>query len=207
MISKTSELPDIDLDVSRRDDALASLSNFAVASQIVDGQLVPHKNGIYFQKIPIDPITDLAVFEYKCAEEFGYFKVDLIPNHVYDLVESNEEIDRLMDEPVNWNWFKDKRFYENDDSAYRLTHLSNYHHLCGEMYPPNSVEDVAMLLALIRPRKKYLIGDPWSKIQKVIWKKLDSENQKHYFFKKSHGVAFALLVTLHAKIIARHLKV
>jgi len=199
------EIPDVDLDVSDRDQALTALRNYVQASQVNnDAVLVPHNTGIYFQDIPVDPVTKLSAFPYKEAEFIGFFKVDLIPNHVYDLVESNEELESLLEAPINWEWFQDKRFFEAEDRRYQLTHLANYHHLC-EMYPPQSVEDIACLLALIRPRKKYLVGQPWETIVDTVWKKLDSEDDQHYFFKKSHAVAFGVLVVLHAQLIARQL--
>ena len=199
------EIPDVDLDVSDRDKALTALRNYTQASQLNnEAALVPHNTGIYFQKVPVDPITKLSAFPYKHAEVVGYFKVDLIPNHVYDLVESNEELDKLLDAEVNWEWFQDKQFFEAEDRRYQLTHLANYHHLC-EMYPPESVEDISCLLALIRPRKKYLVGQPWEIIKDTVWEKLDTEDDKHYFFKKSHAVAFAVLVILHAQLIAKRL--
>lgn len=205
MIPEEIEIPDVDLDVKDRDKALSVLRHFVPASQLQEGVLVPHKTGMYFQDVPVDSETGLAAFPYDVAESLGYYKVDLIPNHVYDLVESNEELENLLDEPVEWGWFLDERFYGNEDPKLRLTHISNYRHLC-EQYPPKSVEDIAVLLALIRPRKKYLIGESWETVKTTVWKKLDSENQEHYFFKKSHAVAFALLVTLHAKLIARELE-
>jgi hypothetical protein len=199
------EIPDVDLDVSDRDKALTALRKYTQASQVNNDQvLVPHNTGIYFQQVPVDPITKLSAFPYKEAEEIGYFKVDLIPNHVYDLVESNEELDKLLDAPVDWEWFQDKQFFEAEDRRYQLTHLANYHHLC-EAYPPQSVEDISCLLALIRPRKKYLVGRPWEEIQNKVWEKLDTEDDTHYFFKKSHAVAFAVLVILHAQLIAKKL--
>lgn len=200
------EIPDVDLDVSDRDRALTVLRNFVRASQETQGKMVPHNTGVYFQRIPVDPVTDCAAFPYKIAEHLSYFKVDIIPNHVYDLVESNDELDELLSAEVDWSWFTDKRFFEADDPKYQLTHLAKYHHLC-EMYPPQSVEDIACLIAVIRPRKRYLIGQPWEDIVEVVWQKLDTEDDKHYFFKKSHAVAFALLVVVHAQLIARHLSV
>jgi len=204
MLSDT-EIPDVDLDVSDRDRALTVLRNYTQASQVNnDSVLVPHNTGIYFQKIPTDPITELSAFPYKEAEEIGYFKVDLIPNHVYDLVESNEELERLLDAPVDWEWFQDERFFEAEDRRYQLTHLAKYHHLCV-MYPPTSVEDVSCLLAMIRPRKRYPVGKPWETVKNAVWEKLDTEDDTHYFFKKSHAVAFGVLVVLHAQLIARKL--
>ena len=198
------EIPDVDLDVKDRDAAVSVLRRYTVASQVNKEVMTPHNTGVYFQRMPVDPTSGLSAFPYKEAETIGYFKVDIIPNHVYDLVESNEELEELLDAPVDWSWFQDKRFFEADERKYQLTHLANYHHLC-EMYPPESVEDISCLLALIRPRKKYLVGEPWELIKDVVWQKLDTEDDKHYFFKKSHAVAFGVLVVLHAQLIARHL--
>ena len=199
------EIPDVDLDVSDRDKAVSSLRKFTQASQINNESVMePHTTGIYYQQVPMDPITGLAAFPYKEAEFLGYFKVDLIPNHVYDLVKSNEDLDALLEAPIDWEWFQDKRFFEAEDRRFQLTHLAKYHHLC-EMYPPQSVEDIACMIAVIRPRKKYLVGRPWDELKAKVWEKLDTEDEKHYFFKKSHAVAFGVLVILHAQLIARHL--
>lgn len=196
------EIPDVDLDVSDRDRALAALRDFVRASQTNNSNdLVAHNTGVYFQRVPVDPVTGLAAFPYKEAEEIGYFKVDIIPNHVYDLVESNDDLESLLDAPVDWGWFLDERFFESDDKRFQLTHLANYKHLC-EMYPPQSVEDIACLIAVIRPGKKHLIGQPWEQVKEEVWVRPEGDE---YFFKKSHSIAFAVLVVLHAQLIARHL--
>jgi len=200
--STNIEIPDVDLDVNDRARAAALFPNAIVASQVQKHKLVPHNSGLYFQKIPTDPTSGISSFPYKEAEEEGYFKVDLLPNHVYDLVASNEELEELLAAKVDWRWFTDKRFYNNINHKYRLTHLSKYHSLACQ-YPPKSVEDIAALIALIRPSKKHLKGKPWSEIKERIWEK--PEDDGGYFFKKSHAVAFALLVILHAQIIARKL--
>lgn len=199
---KKIEIPDVDLDVNDRPRAATLFPDAVVASQVQKHKLVPHNSGLYFQKVPVDPSSGLSSFPYEQAEQVGYFKVDLLPNHVYDLVESNEELEELLAAPVTWKWFTDKRFYNNVNTKYRLTHLSKYHRLACQ-YPPKSVEDVAVLIALIRPRKKYLKGKPWEEIKELVWQEIDGEDG--YFFKKSHAVAFALLVILHAQIIARKL--
>ena len=98
------EIPDVDLDVSDRDLALTSLKNFIQASQVNNNVMAPHKTGIYFQRIPVDPTINLAAFPYKEAEFMGYFKVDLIPNHVYDVVKSNDESEELLAAPIDWSW-------------------------------------------------------------------------------------------------------
>lgn len=195
------EIPDVDLDVKDRDKAVTALRNYVQASQVANGELRPHNTGLYFQQIPTDPVTGLSAFPYKHAEEIGYFKVDVIPNHVYDLVASEDELEELLAAPVDWNWFQDERFFKSEDRRYQLTHLAGYQHLC-EMYPPTSVDDIACLIAIIRPGKKHLVGESWMKIKEEVWVKPEGDE---YFFKKSHSIAFAVLVVLHAQLIARHL--
>ena len=203
----TVEIPDVDLDVKDRDRTASFFREAVVASQVVEKRLAKHNTGVYFQKIPQDPINDLAAFPYKEAEELGYFKVDLIPNHVYDLVGSEEELLELLDAPVDWSWFQDERFFLGPDHRYRLTHLGKprYFRLC-QIFPPKSVLDVAALIAVIRPQKAHLINEckTLAEIRERVWER--EEGADGYFFKKSHSVAFAMLVVLHAQIIARKLK-
>lgn len=192
-----NHIPDIDLDVSDRDVALNRLRHFTVASQINNfNKLVKHNTGIYFQKVPVDPYTKLAAFPYDVAEQLGYFKVDLIPNHVYDMIENEAQLNELLALDVDWDWFLDDRFYYNEEPRFRLTHLANHKYIC-DMYPPKSVEDIAILIALIRPAKKHLIGEKWELVKEQVFVKEDNK----YFFKKSHSVAFAQLVVVHAQII------
>jgi DNA polymerase III alpha subunit len=54
-----------------------------------------------------------------------------------------------------------------------------------------------MFLALIRPAKRYLIGQSWSEVSKTIWDK----NTDGYSFKKSHAVAYAHLVVVHMNLL------
>lgn len=203
------ELPDVDIDVKHRDAAVDLFSTAIVASQIDQhSDLVRHKNGLYFQGIPQDPITKLAAFPYDLAEKLGYYKIDFLPYHIYDMVENNAELDELLriaEHPgFPWEWFLDERFYENEDTRLQLTQLARHHHLC-QMYPPHSVQDVAILNALIRPRKRYLVGRPWDEVVQKVWEKRDDETG--YFFKKSHAVAFALAILVHMQLIAYELNI
>jgi hypothetical protein len=209
MLTPKIDIPDVDLDVANYDEAVAALSGFVHASEEHNGRLTKHKNGIYFQNIPTDAVTGYAAYPYKIAEDLNYYKVDILHVRVYEMVENEKELETLLGAPIDWSWFTDERFFENDDPRYKLTHLAKHYYLC-EQYPPQSIDDVAVLLAVIRPRKTYLIGRPWEEIKEFIWQKIPKENPnndpKKYFFKKSHGVAYALLATLHAKLIARHLE-
>jgi len=205
------EIPDLDIDVKDRDKVASYFPNAVTGSQLDTKRksMTKHNNGIYFQKVPIDPVSNISAFPYDMAEDFGYYKIDLLPNHVYDLVEDENDMITLLESPTDWSWFQDPNFFAESghDSSLVLTHIGKYLWLCKK-YPPKSIQDVSVLIALIRPRKYYLIknNSSWDYIKSVIWEKLDSEDSSQYFFKKSHAVAFAMLVTLHAKIISWELE-
>jgi hypothetical protein len=52
-----------------------------------------------------------------------------------------------------------------------------------------------MILAIIRPGKRHLVGKSWKEIEADVWVKPEDDT---YFFKKSHsyGYALAILVQL-----------
>jgi hypothetical protein len=61
-----------------------------------------------------------------------------------------------------------------------------------------SIPRMAMLLSVIRPAKRHLIGQNWEEIAKTVWQK---PNDDSYFFKKSHAVAYAHLVVVHMNLL------
>lgn len=208
-------IPDVDLDISDREKILTLFPAAICASQLTGDKqsLVSHNTGVYFQQIPTDPLNGLATFPYDVAEQNGYYKLDFIPFHVYDNIHNEQELIELLEfvesDNFKWDWFEDLRFFDHDDPKHRVTHIGGYYDLC-QQYPPKTVEDVAILIALIRPRKKYLIGEDWDVIKSMIWKKLPEEDGQsksgNYFFKKSHAVGYALVVLVHMAILAKRMK-
>jgi hypothetical protein len=202
-------IPDVDIDVVTRDKVLELFPDAVRASQMTtDGRkLVSHNTGVYFQNLPQDPLLGVTTFPYDIAEDLGYYKVDFIPFHIYEHADSDKHIQEMVTfaESVEfpWEWFTERMFFENNEPKLKLTHIGNYYDLC-QAYPPTSVMDVAILIALIRPRKKYLIGEDWVDICEKIWKKLPEENSDgsgNYFFKKSHAVGYALAVLVHMQLL------
>ena len=61
---------------------------------------------------------------------------------------------------------------------------------------PNSIEQLAMILSMIRPGKRYLVGNSWEVIEKDIWQKTDG-----YFFKRSHAIGYATLIVVQLNLI------
>jgi hypothetical protein len=189
----SNNLPDIDIDVLDRSIILAGL-NYVPASMAMDGDLKKHPTGVFFQSIPVDPKTGLAVFPSgkksgDISDEKGFFKVDFINNAAYQHVKNLAHMDELLTKPINWHVFGDPNVVA------KLQHIGNHYEIIS-YYPPTCIMDLAILIALIRPAKRYLIGSDWVTISNNIWK---VENDG-YRFKKSHAVSYAqmIIVQLHS---------
>lgn len=182
---------DIDIDFGDRDAALAHLRHINASIKRNDGTMVKHNTGVYFGEIPHD-LSGSATIDYKEAEERGYFKVDFLNVSVYEKVKSEEHLAILMTTEPPWHRLQEKEFVE------QLIHLANYHSTIARLPEPiNSIPRLAMFLAMIRPGKKHLIGEPWSEVAKTIWDKTD----EGYTFKKSHAVGYSHLVVVHMNLL------
>ena len=65
---------DIDLDLKTDFDPL-DVFDAVRASMVKNNDLVKHNVGVYFQSIPVDPMTGLAAIPYEQAEEVGYSRL------------------------------------------------------------------------------------------------------------------------------------
>jgi hypothetical protein len=63
---------------------------------------------------------------------------------------------------------------------------------------PQSVEQLAAVLAVIRPAKRYLIGKDWATVMNEVWVKPQGDE---YFFKKAHAIAYAHVVVVQMNLI------
>jgi len=184
---------DVDIDFADRDDILKLIKHTS-AMQNNDQGIRRHNSGVYVTDIPYNPLTDTASIDYQTAEERGYFKIDFLNVNVYKLIKDQAHYDKLMARDVPWSRLKDKTFFE------QVIHIGNHYDLVGEL-ALDTIPRMAMFLALIRPAKRHLVGKTWADISKDIWTKTDDQ----YFFKKSHAVSYALLVTLHMKLLDENL--
>jgi hypothetical protein len=50
-----------------------------------------------------------------------------------------------------------------------------------------------MILAIIRPGKKHLLGKSFDEIEKTVWIKPESGE---YYFKKAHAIAFSTAIVV-----------
>jgi hypothetical protein len=63
---------------------------------------------------------------------------------------------------------------------------------------PKSIEELAAVLAMIRPAKRYLIGKDWTTVMNEIWVKPDKDE---YYFKKAHAISYSLLIVVQINLI------
>ena len=183
-------MTDIDIDFKDRTDILNKLHHIP-ASIIKDNNVARHNTGIYFHEIPVDPFTGNATLDYKKAEELGYFKIDCLNVNMYKDVESEEHLLRLIDTEPDWELFQHSEIVE------QLFHIHDHFNIVSQM-KPQSVEQLAMVLAIIRPAKRSLLGESWQSIQKQVWlKPIDNS----YYFKKSHAMSYALAIIVQLNLL------
>ena len=185
-------MPDVDIDFFDRDGTL-KLFKHAPASIIKDDKIEKHKTGVYFHAVPTHPITGHSTLDYKKAEERGYFKIDCLNVNIYKNIKSEQELVELMIEEPDWNMLKDPKIVEN------LFHLNSHFNIVSKLEPKN-IEQLAAVLAIIRPAKRGLMYKNWVDILKEVWVK---PTDGSYFFKKSHAVAYAHAIVVQMNLIAK----
>lgn len=183
-------ITDVDIDFRDRTKALAALPHIP-ALMVNNGKSQRHNTGIYFQNIPTNPLTGISSIPYEEAEELGYFKIDFINNSVYEGVESEDHLNRLVNTEPEWSLLEDKEFVS------LLVHIHDHFDIV-DVIKPQSVIDLAMVLAIIRPGKRYLLNEPRSKIEAEIWL---PPTDGSYFFKKAHAVAYAVSIVVQMNLL------
>lgn len=187
-------MPDIDIDFADRDHAL-KLFKHNRASRIENNELVKHNTGVYFQDISIDPIKDLASIPYDQAEDLGFFKLDFLNVGIYKGIKNEEHLIELMKNEPLWD------LLEQDDFVNLLFHINGHGSILRQMKPTN-VEQLAAILAMIRPAKRHLIGKDWNQIMSEVWTKPTNDE---YYFKKSHATAYAMAIVVQMNLICEQI--
>jgi hypothetical protein len=181
---------DIDIDFGDRDKVLSIIDHIPAAMRKVN-PMRKHATGVHVTDVPYDPVNDMASIDYSEAEKRGYLKLDLLNVHLYNQVRDEKHLIDLMRDP-DWSRLKNKDFVE------KLIHLGNQYNAVRSMPEPiDSIPRLAMMLAVIRPGKKHLIGKTWRDIAKTVWDK----GSNGYTFKKSHAIAYAQLVVVHMNLL------
>lgn len=182
---------DIDIDVPDRQ-AVLRLIQHTPARQIHDGRVRLHNSGIYVTDIPYDPINACAALDYQCAEQRGYFKIDLLNMSVYQLITGPEHYEQVLNHTPDW-----QRLWTDSGWAQQLVHVGNYTDLLKIM-KPDSIPRMAAFISVIRPGKAHLQRCSWEEVFASVW---DGDDSRGYTFKKSHAVSYAALVALHMNLL------
>lgn len=187
-------MPDIDIDFLDRDEAL-KLFKHIKASRIDDGKLVKHNTGVYLHEVPVNAVEGLSAVDYDRAEEQGYFKIDFLNVGIYKGVRDEAHLIQLMNTEPLWD------LLEQDDFANLLFHVNGHGGILRQM-KPSSVDQLAAVLAMIRPAKRYLIGKDWTTVMREVWTKPENEE---YYFKKSHATAYAVAIVVQMNLICEQI--
>lgn len=185
---------DIDIDFVNRDRALECFKHIK-ASRIDEDRLTKHNTGVYLHPVPINAPTNLCAIPYDQAEEQGYFKIDFLNVGIYNGIRDESHLIELMEHEPLWD------LLEQDEFSDMLFHV-NGHGKILRATKPKSIEQLAAVLAMIRPAKKHLVGQSWDKILKEVWV---SPSTGEYYFKKSHATAYAIAVVVQMNLICEQI--
>lgn len=186
---------DVDIDVADRSQVLQLLDYVCAGIRDDQGELRKHNTGIYLQNIPHNPLNNISEVDHKEAATQGYLKIDFLNNSIYQGVRDVAHLNQLLNTEPLWD------LLTHPEVVSQLAHVSNYVSLL-QQYKPANVEQLAMLLAVIRPAKKHLIGRSWPEIESEIWQR--PENGE-YYYKKSHAVAYACSVIVQLNLLCENI--
>ena len=142
--------------------------------------------------MPSNPYTGLSSVDYKEAEDMGYFKIDILNVGLYKDIKSKEHLNQLLNMEPMWELLEHKEVVE------KCFHIHKHFDIVRKMRP-TSVEELAAVLAVIRPAKRHLLGSDWDTVKKQVWVKPQGDE---YFFKKAHAHAYALAIVLQLNMMA-----
>ena len=188
-------MPDIDLDFLDRTKALDVIKHIPAAIVDKDGAFKKHNTGVYCHSIPYNPLTGTASIDYKAAEKRGYFKVDFLNVSVYQGVRNEEHLTQLLNTEPLWDLLLE------DDFTNNLFHVNGHGSILRKM-KPTSIEGLAMVLAVIRPAKRHLIGLDWVEVKKEVWQRPGGDE---YYFKHAHAIAYAAAIVVQMNLICEQI--
>lgn len=183
-------MPDIDIDFADRTKILDIIKHVP-ATILEKGVSKKHNTGVYCSSIPVNPLTGTASLDYKEAEGRGYFKIDFLNVGIYKDVRNEEHLSQLLNQEPLWDLLLQDEFTN-------LLFQVNGHGAILRAMKPSSIEELAAVLAVIRPAKRYLIGSDWSLVKKEVWLKPEGDE---YFFKKAHAIAYAAAIVVQMNLI------
>lgn len=185
---------DIDIDVADRNKLLRLIKN-TPAMMNNKGRKQRHNTGVYFHEVPTDPFTGLATVDYNEAEQLGFFKIDILNVNIYESIKSPAELDELLAMEPMWE------LLEHREVVDQLFHIHSHYDIVKRMQP-RSIEQLAAVLAIIRPAKRYLLGKNWDTVFKEVWVRPEGDE---YFFKKAHSFSYAVVIVVQLNLLCKQM--
>jgi DNA polymerase III alpha subunit len=184
-------MPDIDIDFADRTVVLEKFKHRV--AKLETGK--KHNTGIYFTEVPYNPVDNLATLNYDEAENRGYFKIDFLNVSIYKNIKNEQHLKQLMTKEPMWELLQEKDFVD------QLFHVNGHVEILQKLKPKN-IEQLAAVLAIIRPAKRHLLNNSWKEIMEQVWIKPSDDS---YYFKKSHATSYAVAVVVHINLICEEL--
>lgn len=185
-------MPDIDLDFPDRSRILDIIQH--IPAKLVDERR--HNSGVYVQNIPLNPLTGNASIDYKRADDRGYFKIDFLNVSIYQNIRDEDHLIKLIEQEPIWE------LLDQDEFTDLLFHLHGHGEIVKTLKPRN-IEQLAAVLAIIRPAKRHLLHESWDRIFEEVWQ---PPLNNDYYFKKSHSFGYAQAVIVQMNLICEQLK-
>lgn len=182
---------DIDIDLADRSVLLRQIDHRVAALET--GK--KHNSGVYATEIPHNPVDNVATIDYKTAHNRGYFKIDFLNVSIYQDIKDEEHLVDLMNKEPMWELLEHAEFVN------KVFHLSGHSDVTQAM-KPRTITQLAAVLAMIRPAKRYLIGKHWETVLEEIWVKPSTSD---YYWKKSHAFSYAVAVVVHANLLCEQI--
>ena len=187
-------MPDIDIDFVDRDAAL-KLFKHIPASRIDNNRLIKHNTGVYLHSVPMSAVEAVCGIPYDHTTAEDYFKIDFLNVGIYKGIRDEAHLIQLMATEPLWDLLQDEEFIQN------LFHVNGHGSILRQS-KPESIEQLAAVLAMIRPAKRYLIGKDWTTIMTEVWTKPENDE---YFFKQSHATAYAVAIVVQMNLICEQI--
>jgi|SRR6056300_330390 len=180
-------MPDIDIDFADREIILNQVKHRI--AKLPTGK--KHNTGVYVTECPHNPVDNLSTIDYETAEDRGYFKLDFLNVSIYKDIQDEAHLVSLMQKEPLWDLLTHKEFSD------KLFHVGEHSTILQKM-KPQSIEQLAAVLAIIRPAKRSLLGQSWDTVMKEVWTK---PTNGEYYFKKAHAVAYAHAIVVQMNLI------
>ena len=187
---------DIDIDVVSRDDLLVHFKHIPAIIKKKDDTYDKHNSGVYLQPIPFDQLTGLSSIDYKESEDRVYFKLDFLNNSLYSGVRDEQHLDELTNKEPIWD------LLQHEDVVKNLAHIHAHINVL-KVLKPQSIIELAEVLAIIRPAKRSLLNESKEKIKNEVWQK---PSDGSYYFKKAHAIAYAVSIVVQLNLFCEQVE-